>query len=165
MNQPILSSIMLLGMLLGFIRVLLTSFDLNSNVCRTRLWFEHLSFQLIFATLVVRSWRVYLVTCTMKRVKVTENQCVMVVLLSVLITTLFLIALITTDTHNSSYTTITKTQFEYTQQLSCDYDSRNILTGLYIYELLVLFVGLIFCWLIRNVKSTVSNTGILLEGK
>lgn len=165
-NQPMLSSVNRLGILLGFIRVLIDSFDINLNNCYSKLWLEHLAFQFIFTILWVKSWRVYLVTCQLKRIKITEIHCFSLVIPSLLIILTILSTITQLADITNAYITIKKNQFEYIQQPTCSYHSSSkLINVMYGVDLLILAFCGIYCWLIRQVKSTVSNTSILLEGK
>jgi hypothetical protein len=163
MSQPLLSNFSRIGLILGFIRVLCASLETNPIMCEVRLWFEHVAFQLIFTSLLVRCWRVYLVTSSMKRIKVSDHKCILLILSSMLL--IFLLLLIITLDNNISekHVTIIQNQFEYIIQSSCDYPTRNLITVMYSYDALILLVGLYYCWLIRKVQSTVSNTSVLVE--
>lgn len=163
MSQPILSYFTLAGLCLAYIRVILTTLETNEEMCVIRLWFDHLGFQLIFTTLMIRSWRVYSVACSLKRIKISDLKSVGVIFASIFTT---IILLITTSVGNIGvkYVTVVDNQFEYIWQPACDYPNRIVNYFLYTYDGLILLIGLRFCWLIRNVSSTVCNTVILVEG-
>jgi hypothetical protein len=165
MSQPALANVKKFGIFLGFVRVLLASFEVSSGVCTSILWLEHLSFQLIFATVTVRCWRVYLVAASMKRMKVTDRRCLILILGCVLLMAL-LLAIYTSiwGGDNVILATVTENQFEYIQERVCYHASPSFVFVLNALDLLVLCTGLAFCWLIRNVNSAVSNTPALVEG-
>jgi ABC-type branched-subunit amino acid transport system substrate-binding protein len=162
-SQPLLANFKRFGIFVGFIRVLLATFDLTKGTCISLLWLEQLAFQMIFATISVRCWRVYRVTGSLKRVKVTDRQCMTVIMANIISMTLLLIATMFTEKPDLQVVTVTKNQDEYLQEYSCRYSSP-LIPVMYAYDLLVLATGLWLCWLIRKVGSTVSNTPALIEG-
>mmetsp|Transcript_24202 Transcript_24202/g.24815 ORF Transcript_24202/g.24815 Transcript_24202/m.24815 type:complete len:974 (+) Transcript_24202:99-3020(+) len=163
MNQPIVSIFKRVGFLLGFTRILLSSVNTTTNICQVRLWLDHVAFQLIFATLLIQSWRVYLIAGTLKRVKVSDAKSVGFIISSMFMTLLILTIVTVQDQISVKHVTIVQNQFEYTTQPACDYGTRNLIILLYAYDGLILLSGLIVCWMIRNVQSTVSNTSVLVE--
>lgn len=163
MSQPVLSYFTLGGLGIAYIRVILTTLETTEEMCVTRLWFDHLGFQLIFTTLMIRSWRVYSVACSLKRTKVSDLKSVSVIFASIFATIVLLIATSVSNI-DVKYVTVLNNQFDYIWQPACNYHNRVLIYFLYAYDGLILFIGLRFCWLIRNVASTVCNTVILVEG-
>jgi hypothetical protein len=164
MSQPALANFKKFGIFLGFIRVLIASFDITPGTCLSLLWLEHLAFQFIFTTIAVRCWRVNLVTGSLKRTKVTDARCIRMIMASVMVMVLFLTVVSFTEDHELHTVTVTKDQKEFIQEHSCKFTSP-LMPVMYAFDLLVLVAGLCFCWLIRKVGSTVSNTAALVEGQ
>lgn len=163
-SQPLLANFKKSGIFIGFIRVLVSSFEVTPTLCNTQLWLEHLAFQLIFLTISVRCWRVYLVTASFKKIKITDYQCLKLIVTGLVGIVVLLIVNTILDTARVNYVTVTKNQFEYIQQPVCVYPSDNMIIVMYSYDLLILSVGLFYCWLIRKVGTAVSNTPALVEG-
>jgi hypothetical protein len=162
-SQPLLANFKKFGIFVGFVRVLVASFNLTQGTCISILWLEHIAFQMIFTTISVRCWRVYLVTGSLKRVKVTDRQCMMIILANIAFVALLLTAMMFTEEPELQVVTVIKNQQEYVQEHSCR-TSSPLIAVIATYDLLVLVTGLWFCWLIRKVGSTVSNTPALIEG-
>jgi hypothetical protein len=164
MSQPIMTYFTLFGVLIAYLRMLLTSLETTEDTCVARLWLDHLGFQLIFASLLIRSWRVYLVAGTMKRTKVSDVKSSLLIGASLLVTMILLLAG-TIGSVGVKDVVVTDNQFEYILQPACSYDQREVMMLLYAFDALILLGAIRYCWTIRKVSSTISNTTILVEGE
>lgn len=164
MSQPIMTYFTLFGVLIAYLRMILTSLETTQEICVGRLWLDHFGFQLIFTTLLIRSWRVYLVAGTLKRTKVSDTKSSLLIGSSLLVTVILLLAA-TIRSVGVKDVVVTDNQFEYIIQTACSYDRREVLSLLYAFDALILLGALRYCWAIRNVSSTICNTAILVEGE
>jgi hypothetical protein len=162
MSQPIMTYFTLSGVLIAYAAMILTAHT-TEDTCVARLWLKHLGFQLIFTTLLIRSWRVYLVAGTMKRTKVSDVKSALFIGASLLVTTVLLLAG-TIGSVGVKYVTVTDNQFEHILQPACSYDQHLVVTLLYAFDALIFLAALRYCWMIRNVSSTICNTATLVEG-
>jgi ABC-type branched-subunit amino acid transport system substrate-binding protein len=163
MSQPIMTYFILAGLLTAYVRIILTTVKTTQGSCIARIWLDHVGFQLIFATLLVRSWRVYAVTSSLKRTKVGEKKSSLIIL-GCLAVDCCLLLTVTVQAVSVKEVTITDTQLENTTQLACSYENRIPLVILYTCDAFVLLSALRFCYLIRKVSATICNPAILIEG-
>lgn len=164
MSQPVLKYFKLAGFLLAYLRIIFTSIRPTTEICVARMWLEHLGFQLIFATLLIRSWRVYLVTGTLKRTKVSDLKSSLIIM-SIIVVIIILLIVGTYGSVGVKHVVVSDTQFEYTLQPTCSYNNRVLTTMIYAFDVLILVAALRYCWMIRKVSSTIGNTSALVESK
>jgi hypothetical protein len=163
MSQPIMTYFILAGMAIGYVLVILATIKTTQGSCIARIWLSHIGFQLIFATLLVKSWRVYSVTGSLKRTKVGEVKSSLIILGSIFIVCCLLLAATVQDV-SVKEVTISSTQFENIIQPACSYENRILVAVLYAYDALVFLAALRYCYLIRKVAATICNPSILIEG-
>jgi hypothetical protein len=163
MSQPIMTYFTLSGILIAYISMSLAA-HVTVEMCSVRLWLEHLGFQLIFTTLLIRSWRVYLVAGSLKRTKVSDVKSALLIGVSLVITSALLLAA-TIGSVGVNNVVVMKNQFEYLLQPTCSYDRHVVITLLYVFDVFIFLTALRYCWMIRKVASTICKTVILVEGE
>lgn len=164
MSQPTLSTIALLGSMCAVASVVLTTIDLTQSICLGIFWTSHLTFLLIFSTLVVRAWRVFSITSSLKKVVFGDAKCVKIVSLLLSFGVIVMIFETAFRGIELSNVTIESNQFENRHQLNCSYRESIGVYVLYAYEAFIILLGLYMCWRIRNVNLTVCDTNSILQG-
>jgi ABC-type branched-subunit amino acid transport system substrate-binding protein len=164
MSQPILSYITLFGITLAFVRVFLSMNDLTDPICVAMLWIEQLAFQIIFGAVLIRAWRVYQITASLQRKKITDLTCALYLLLWISPVLLLLLFSTLDGSIQMRYVTVVHTQYEFILEPTCDYSHTATLQMLmFLYDAITVLVGLRWCWNIRKVRSTICNTPILVQ--
>jgi ABC-type branched-subunit amino acid transport system substrate-binding protein len=165
MSQPILSYVTMFGIIVGFVRVFLSTHRLTASRCVAQLWFDHLPIQIIFGAVLIRAWRVHNITASLQKKKITDLMCAGHLLKWLAPALLFLVLATIDESIHVHYTTVVHNQYDWILQPSCDYSrTGTLLTLLYLYDALTIVVGLFWCWRIRAVRSTICNTPMLVQG-
>lgn len=96
-GQPRLMAVLLLGGLMGLVKVFLSAADVTQASCITQLWFSHFAFRLIFRTLLLKVWRINAVVNArgFKRVIIAESTVFWFLCCDIAFTSLFLLMPIT----------------------------------------------------------------------
>ena len=96
-GQPRLMAVLLLGGLMGLVKVFLAAADVTQASCITQMWFSHFSFRLIFRTLLLKVWRINAVVNArgFKRVIIAESTVFWFLCCDIAFTSLFLLMPIT----------------------------------------------------------------------
>lgn len=96
-GQPRLMAVLLLGGLMGLVKVFLSAADVTQASCITQLWFSHFAFRLIFRTLLLKVWRINAVVNArgFKRVIIAESTVFWFLCCDIAFTSLFLLLPIT----------------------------------------------------------------------
>lgn len=166
MSQPVLSYFVLVGYILAFVGIYLITYRPTDEICAVLLWFEHVPFQLIFGAIMIKCWRVYNITASLKRKKISDATCALYLMIWISPVLFLLIAATADNSIRLKYVTIQKDQFRYILEAYCNYHhTQNLLSLLYVYDALTLFTGIVWCYLIRNVRSTICNTAVLIKSK
>ena len=96
-GQPRLMAVLLLGGLMGLVKVFLSAADVTQASCIAQLWFSHFAFRLIFRTLLLKVWRINAVVNArgFKRVIIAESTVFWFLCCDIAFTSLFLLMPIT----------------------------------------------------------------------
>lgn len=81
-----------LASVVGALRIFVSSADVNISSCSAKLWLEHFAFQLMFGTLALKLWRIDRIVngTAMKRVKITEEDILRILIVDVIFFSLIL---------------------------------------------------------------------------
>lgn len=166
MSQPVLSYIILIGFLLSFVAVYMITYRPSDQICAILLWFEHVPFQLIFGAIMIKCWRVYNITASLKRKKISDLTCAMYLSIWISPIIFTLIAATSDDSIKMKYVTVESDQYNWILEAYCNYKhTQNLIVFLFVYDAFTLFAGMVWCWLIRKVRSTLCNTMVLIKCK
>lgn len=139
---------------------------MNEVVCISSLWLGHFGFILIFAPLVVKLLRIQLILGSdlVKRsfswTQTFGTVFVLVIILVVLLTSSFIISPQVTNK-----VILTDNQDKYTQEIVC-YIGTNIVTDIiFLYETLLIIIGLFLCYKTRHLPQGLSGCGSTTTGK
>ena len=165
MAQPGMILLICGGLLLACVRVILAVQKLTKASCIGEIWTGHLAFILIVTTLGAKTWRVYMVTNAMKKVKISESKCVGIVLGVVSLGAFFIAVHSAVDDIHVEKVTIVQDQLEYTKQLKCVVGSYNGMYPLFALEVLLALLTGRMLWYTRHVASTISSTSASAAGK
>ena len=96
-SQPRIMAFLLIGGVLGLVRVFLAAFPVSHMSCVSQLWLSHLAFRLIFRTLLLKLWRIHSVmnAGSFKRIVIGENTVVWYLLSDIVILTVVFLVPIT----------------------------------------------------------------------
>jgi hypothetical protein len=164
--QPPVIYVILFGLLLGSIRGITGLLRPSSGLCVAQMWLGHLAFTLVFAALLVKSWKVYkvinagmrkFVLSTAGTLRIIGYSCVPVILFLTFITSL--------GKTNTVFILVFEDQFDIIYQERCEIELSQELKGLYVLELLALVYGMWLCYLIKDVPDSISNSGVIAHSK
>ena len=96
-SQPRIMVFLLLGGVLGLIKVYLAAFKVTHVSCVCQLWLSHYAFRLIFRTLLLKLWRIHAVmnAGSFKRIIIAENTVLWFLLSDIVFMTVILLIPIT----------------------------------------------------------------------
>jgi hypothetical protein len=144
-------AVLLLGGLMGLVKVFLSAADVTQASCITQLWFSHFAFRLIFRTLLLKVWRINAVVNArgFKRVIIAESTVFWFLCCDIAFTSLFLLMPITI--------------LSYVNQGMVGYVSDNIKNQIYNYPecqvrvcAVIIFSQFIWCTLCINIMMNLS---------
>lgn len=153
--------------LLGGIRVILSGVDVTINTCIVELWLEHITFRLLFATVVLKLWRIdkLINTTGIKRVKITQNDLLFYIFCHFVAIVLGLIIVSGLMNEEVSYyktTNANQSTYEaYCPKDTLDNAAGGVLLAIYASEMGYLFAGLYYLYITRNVPPIVNETKVL----
>ena len=165
MAQPGMILLNCFGLGLACVRVILAAGHLTAASCTGEFWTGHLAFIIIVTTLGVKTWRVYLVTNAMKKVRVSESKCIGIVLGVVCTTVLVMAVHSAIGIIHVEDVTIVQNQFEYDKQRKCVARNDDAMHALHAMEAVLFCFSARMLWCTRHVASTISSTGTSATGK
>ena len=165
MAQPSMIILTCLGVIFACVRVILAAVDISEVSCFCEFWMGHLAFIVVVTTLGIKTWRVYMVTNALKKVKIAESKCTAIVLGVIGMASMVMAVHSTIGDIHVAKVILVHDQFEYEKELKCVSENDDALYALYAVEvLLILFAGRMM-WCTRHVASTISSTGTSATGK
>jgi 7 transmembrane sweet-taste receptor of 3 GCPR/Receptor family ligand binding region len=171
--QPKVMACFLLGGVLGMIKVLLSTCVVSEMNCLSQLWLLHLSFRLIYRTLLLKLWRINSVINaeSFKRVTISANAMLWYLAVDLLVVIVFVLIPITVISslgpgmvgHVTSIVANQKTLYPECQvSLSLGTQVLDIL--LYLSDGVVLLMAIHFSVLTRGVPTSVNETLAVAPG-
>jgi hypothetical protein len=165
MSQMYMLVVVLVGGAIGAARVLVGGMLPSTAVCTGQFWTGHLAFWLIFGTLGVKTWRLHkVINATLKRIKITENYVLRIVLLSVMIVVVFM-AFSTKYGCPQIDFAVTYSNNQETRELQCSMVHAEFQIVLFVVEFMALVVGARMCWITRNVPDAVNESKYIFSGQ
>jgi hypothetical protein len=151
-------ALMLMGSLVGSLRVLNTTFGISDATCEAGLWFGHCGFVLLFGTLLLKSWRVHAIVnnSNMRKKKITEKFIVSVTLGALLFVCVYLVMLKFVGQIHMSVSRI-EVANQYTKEVECSFVHPEAHTFLFVIEACVVFVGSYLCYKTKDVPDVVNE--------
>ena len=160
-SQPILQSIILVGCLCGFIRVVIAIQPVTQLMCISVTWLSHMSFILIFGTLLAKTWRIHRVMNSgVKKVKITLSDILQMIGAMVLVVVLQLVVLTTIGDPHVELVTVADNQEKFVKERKCAFDesSENIISSvLYATEGALLLFGAWLAYASKNIPAGVGE--------
>ena len=167
MAQPGMIVLVCCGLLLACVRVILAAVDISTSSCVGEFWTGHLAFVLVVTTLGVKTWRVFMVTNVLKKVKIAENKCMAIVVGCVCVCVCAFIMVVHSsigDIHVDQVT-IQQDQFEYIKELKCVSRNNDALYALFAVEGIIILLAGRLMWFTKHVASTISSTATSATGE
>ena len=157
-GQPIMLLVVLLGAAVGGSRIINSSFDVTDNTCVAGTFLGHLTFVLVFNTLLVKTWRVHrLVNSRMKKIRVSSSHILSVTLVGVVVALIYLtVMVVVSPPHKTTVTVVTLT--ETLLYFTCSQSMPIFTTLLFVGECLCLLMGVRLCWATRNVPDAINES-------
>jgi ABC-type branched-subunit amino acid transport system substrate-binding protein len=155
-SQLKLMALILFGGLLSSLRVLNAYFPITDATCTTGLWLGHMGFLFAFLTLTIKTYRLYRLLGTMKRMKFTQNQAVTVILLSCTAAALYLTFLTSYgEPHQSARSSLSHNLV--TREQKCDLVHPEFHTALFAFEALLLVTGFFLAYKTKDAPDSVNE--------
>ena len=172
-SQPRIMVFLLIGGVLGLIRVYLAAFPVTHTSCVGQLWLSHLAFRLIFRTLLLKLWRIHAVmnAGSFKRIVIGENTVVWYLLSDIAaLTVVFLIpiTIISSLGNGLAGYVASTTNNQTTLFAECQVSTSlavAILNGmLYASDALYLLMAVYYTYKTRAVPASVNETSTVGPG-
>jgi hypothetical protein len=164
--QPLQLCFILLGAYFGVGRVVAGAVLLTDVVCDLQDWLGHLSFGLVFGSLLLKTWRVNKIvnTKTLKRVTISQKSLniMMGVFLSVFGSYLAVMQGIGGQHHLYISTTVSNQETAYSH---CGLRITHMATALYVAEAVMLVYGVRLCWATKDVPDVVNESKYIAAGE
>lgn len=171
--QPKVMACFLFGGVLGLIKVLLSTGEPSEMNCISQLWLLHLSFRLIYRTLLLKLWRINSVINaeSFKRVTISANPMVWYLAVDLLIVIVLILIPITIISSlgsgmvgHASSTVANQTTIYPQCQISTSPVVKNLVLLLYLWDSVVLLMAVHYSILTRGVPSSVNETFAVAPG-
>jgi hypothetical protein len=158
-SQPTLLACILIGGLLGAVRISVGGTDKNDTLCATEFWIGHLAFIIMIGSLFVKSYRVHRIVNTkgLRRVTFTAFEAFKILLGIVAAAIIYLIIASIVGDPDMHYLRSFKANQE-THWKYCSMDYSQFQTALFALEFIFLITGFRICWEIRNVPDLVNES-------
>jgi hypothetical protein len=171
--QPKILLVILLGSLLGMLKVFCVAADVSVGSCIAQTWLQHIAYRLIFRTLSLKLWRVHKVVnaSNFKRIVITENTVLTYVAVDVLLIVIIL-AILTGLEVNSGHVVDYKASYSRNQRISepfCTANAQNpgvlvVNSILFIFEGFYLFAAVWYTFLTRSVPPSINESKSIAPG-
>ena len=165
-SQPVMNNFILLGILLGGVKILIIGLPINDNSCIAGLWFGHLSYVSAFGSLFLKTYRVHVLinNPSLKRIKFTTFK-VFAIMTSLIVFMIFWLLLLTFigKPHRSYINSVENNQT--ISLIKCSYVYPQFLTLIYCLEALLMLIGARLIYATRNVPASVNESKNIAIGK
>jgi ABC-type branched-subunit amino acid transport system substrate-binding protein len=141
-SQPGMMCFILLGGIIGSIRVINTGLDITDSSCISGLWLGHLAFVLVFGGLLIKTWRVNKIinSTSLRRVKITASD-VFKIMLGVLIMSIVYMCLLTWVGQPHQSALVLEESNHATKYLRCTFVYSQFHSALFAFEAFILLYG------------------------
>mmetsp|Transcript_24360 Transcript_24360/g.35740 ORF Transcript_24360/g.35740 Transcript_24360/m.35740 type:complete len:884 (-) Transcript_24360:202-2853(-) len=157
-TQPAVYYVVLSGCFLGGIRAITALIVPTTGLCMSQMWIAHLSFTLVFSSLLVKVWKIYkVVNASLKRVKLSTAHTLHIVMFSTSPVILYLLFISSMGSVEIANVLVHEDQHRIEYQKRCDFELHDELNGLYILELMCMLYGLYLCYLVKDIPEALSN--------
>lgn len=155
-SQLKLMSLILSGGILTSGRVINAGLSITNSSCISGLWLGHMGFLLVFITLSVKTYRLYRMLGTLKRVKFTEPQAIAICATVMMIAGIYM-AFMTSfgNIHESDNASISSNR--KTRLMKCAMDIPEFQTILFASEALLLMTGFYFAYKTKDAPDNVNE--------
>lgn len=171
--QPKVMACFLFGGVLGLVKVILACGPVNDFNCLCQLWLLHLSFRIVYRTLLLKLWRIHAVINaeSFKRVTIRQNAVIWYLLIDVLAVIILILVPITVISlsgvgmvgHVIS-TVANQTTLNPQCQVSRSVGIKFLDIALFISDGLVLLAAIRYAFLTRQVPVSVNETFAVAPG-
>lgn len=164
-SQPVICFI-LLGVMLGIVRITTGAMDIDTDLCIQRVWFGHLSLIMVMFTLVVKAFRVYRIlhSPNFKRVVFDIPQS-LVMYAGVLSFVALYIAIFVKFGKPEAKVHITYDNLQATYSYECRDENPNYATALYVLEGLLLGLSVFMSYKMKDAPDFLSESHYIAFGK
>jgi ABC-type branched-subunit amino acid transport system substrate-binding protein len=164
-QEYMLYSILLGGVMAGG-RVINSALPLSDKSCVAGFWLSNLSFWFVMMAFFLKSWRVnqLLAIKSIKRVRITANQILRYLLVSVMLM-IGMLVLLTLVGVPHVHEVISESSNQDTVVPFCTMRHPEIQTTLYVIHALLLGTGLRLCWSLREVPKKFSDFHTIGSGE
>jgi len=164
-TQPEMLFVILLGALLACLRVIVATMDITDSTCVTGKWLGHLSFALFFGAMILKTWRVDVVTNSgFRKTKFTMATLRWYMGAGLLVFCLYLvIATVVGNPHQSYETSLSK--HTEMRAIKCVESVPAVTYFLFGVEALLLLWGARLCWNGKNVPDAINDSKYIAIGE
>ena len=156
--QPKMLLLVLLGGLLGCMRVINSLLNVTDKTCVSGTWLAHLCFCLVTCSLCAKTWRVRKVmTAGFKKVSVGENQAVGIVVLVMLCVCVYLGIITAVAKPRQAYISKDLGKLQIEKYSECTSSSPYLGIGLYAVEAGMLMYGWLLSWASKNIPDSINE--------
>jgi len=156
-SQPTMLIVILVGSVLGCLRVIVGTLDITDTTCIAGKWLGHLSFCLFFGAMILKTWRVdVVVNSGFRRKTMTIVALQKYMGLGVLQLCAYLAVATAIGKPHRSYEEYFNDHTTY-HQIKCDEDAPVITYILFALEAVLLGWGATLCWSTKNVPDAVND--------
>ena len=163
--QPGMLGVVLLGILLGIVKIIVATLDVTDGVCIAGVWLGHLSYVLVFGTLILKTWRVHkVVNSGMKKVRITQEMLnLMMATLLFAFCCLLVVHTVVANPHRGHEDREGNT--EISRLIKCTVDEPGLSDLLFAVEGAMLLYAAKLCWASKNVPQAVNDSSYVAVGK
>jgi mannose/fructose/N-acetylgalactosamine-specific phosphotransferase system component IIB len=165
MAQPNMILLICSGLMMMCVRVILSAGHLTVESCTGEFWTAHMGFILVMTSFGVKTWRVHMVTNAMKKVKISEAKCLVIVGVFASVASIVMIIHNVIGQIHVSEVTLIQDQFEHVKEVKCLYANYDALMALHALEIVSILFAARMLWVTRKVASTISSTATTATGK
>jgi 7 transmembrane sweet-taste receptor of 3 GCPR/Receptor family ligand binding region len=172
--QPQIMVFLLIGGVMGLVKVLLSAADVTNETCLSQMWLSHFAFRLIFRTLLLKLWRINGVVnaAKFKRIIIPESTVLWYLLSDLVFMTFALLIPITiiSSLKNGmvgyvSSTMANQVTLHVECQVSLSLDVQILNAILYFSDGLNLIMAVYYTYLTRTVPVNVNETSTVAPGE
>lgn len=157
-SQPMMVSIILFGCLLGGLRVITGGLPLSDGTCNAWFWLGHLSFNIVFAAMSAKLWRVDKVvnTKSLKRIKVSEMRVVIITAIATAAVCVYLMISTVVGWPHLTFHSVTAANQTVRDEF-CNLTYSQFQTTLFVLEGAALVYGTFLCYKTKDVPDAINE--------
>lgn len=162
-SQPGMMFIALTGIFMGCVKTYFIALDISNFTCVAGMWLGHLSFLLVFGSLILKTWRINRIMLSgLKKVKFSNRDLYRLLSIYLIFFIIYLGIYTYIGNPRKSYQSVTSSGTTDVRLLTCVTSSPAMRYLLFILEGIVLLYGAYECSLAKGLPSAFGDTSLVV---